>query len=94
MRCLSERPKSDGASWWLYGICRRLTDRIDWNGNNVLAVRVSAEPDPLTPPGKPQDKMDFYYYSGIYRDVRMVITDKVYITDRCRKILLPVEVSL
>ncbi|MEI3118783.1 MAG: sugar-binding domain-containing protein [Parabacteroides johnsonii] len=40
-----------------------------------------AEPDPLTPPGKPQDKMDFYYYSGIYRDVRMVITDKVYITD-------------
>lgn len=25
--------------------------------------------------------MDFYYYSGIYRDVRMVITDKVYITD-------------
>ena len=25
--------------------------------------------------------MDFYYYSGIYRDVRMVITDKIYITD-------------
>ena len=63
------------------GFVADLTDRIDWNGNNVLAVRVSAEPDPLTPPGKPQDKMDFYYYSGIYRDVRMVITDKVYITD-------------
>ena len=63
------------------GFVADLTDRIDWNGNNVLAVRVSAEPDPLTPPGKPQDKMDFYYYSGIYRDVRMVVTDKVYITD-------------
>ena len=63
------------------GFVADLTNRIDWNGNNVLAVRVSAEPDPLTPPGKPQDKMDFYYYSGIYRDVRMVITDKVYITD-------------
>ena len=63
------------------GFVADLTDHVDWNGNNVLAVRVSAEHDPLTPPGKPQDKMDFYYYSGIYRDVRMVITDKIYITD-------------
>lgn len=63
------------------GFVADLTNRIDWDGNNVLAVRVSAEYDPLTPPGKPQDKMDFYYYSGIYRDVKMMITDKVYITD-------------
>ena len=63
------------------GFVADLTDHVDWNGNNVLAVRVSAEHDPLTPPGKPQDKMDFYYYSGIYRDVRMVITDRIYITD-------------
>ncbi|RHO74024.1 DUF4982 domain-containing protein [Parabacteroides sp. AF48-14] len=63
------------------GFVSDLTDRIDWEGNNVLAVRVSAEYDPLTPPGKPQDKMDFYYYSGIYRDVRMEITDKIYVTD-------------
>lgn len=63
------------------GFVADLTDRINWDGNNILAVRVSAEYDPLTPPGKPQDKMDFYYYSGIYRDVSMVITDKVYITD-------------
>ena len=72
------------------GFVADLTDRIDWNGNNVLAVRVSAEPDPLTPPGKPQDKMDFYYYSGIYRDVRMVITDKVYITDPLEEDLVAV----
>lgn len=63
------------------GFVADLTERINWDGNNILAVRVSAEYDPLTPPGKPQDKMDFYYYSGIYRDVSMVITDKVYITD-------------
>ena len=63
------------------GFLADLTDRIDWNGNNVLAVRVSAEDDPLTPPGKPQDKMDFYYYSGIYRDVKMEITDRIYVTD-------------
>lgn len=49
--------------------------------NNLLAVRVSAEHDPLTPPGKPQDRLDFYYYSGIYRDVKLVITDKLHISD-------------
>lgn len=63
------------------GFVADITDRVDWNGNNVLAVRVSAEDDPLTPPGKPQDKMDFYYYSGIYRDVKMEITDRIYVTD-------------
>ena len=57
------------------------SDHINWEGNNVLAVRVSAQYDPLTPPGKPQERMDFYYYSGIYRDVEMVITDKLHITD-------------
>lgn len=58
-----------------------LTDRIRWDETNLLAVRVSAKHDPLTPPGKPQERMDFYYYSGIYRDVRMELTDKIYITD-------------
>lgn len=58
-----------------------LTERIRWGETNLLAVRVSAQHDPLTPPGKPQERMDFYYYSGIYRDVRLEITDKIYITD-------------
>ena len=48
---------------------------------NVVAVRVSAEYDPLTPPGKPQNKMDFYYYSGLYRDVRLAVCDPLHITD-------------
>lgn len=58
-----------------------ITDIVEYNTNNVLSVRVSAEYDPLTPPGKPQDKMDFYYYSGIYRDVKMIVTDKLFISD-------------
>ncbi|KAA6302945.1 MAG: Beta-galactosidase [Candidatus Ordinivivax streblomastigis] len=58
-----------------------LSDKIRWEGNNVLAVRVSAQHDPLTPPGKPQGGMDFYYYSGIYRDVNLTVSDKLYITD-------------
>lgn len=58
-----------------------LTNHINWKGTNVLAVRVSAQPDALTPPGKQQERMDFYYYSGIYRDMWMTITDKIFITD-------------
>lgn len=58
-----------------------ITDYVRPGANNLLAVRVSAEPDPLTPPGKPQGNMDFYYYSGIYRDVRMVLKNDVHITD-------------
>ena len=58
-----------------------LTPYIRWDVQNVIAVRVDGADDPLTPPGKSQGNMDFYYYSGIYRDVRMVLTEKVFITD-------------
>lgn len=63
------------------GFTADITDFVDWQGTNMLALRVSAEYDPLTPPGKPQDRLDFYYYSGIYRDAKMVVTDKLHITD-------------
>ena len=62
------------------GFVADLTGHIRWDADNVLAVKVDAADDPLTPPGKPQARMDFYYYSGIYRDVRMVVTEPVYIT--------------
>ncbi len=63
------------------GFTTDISNYIEWQDNNLLAVRVSAEYDSLTPPGKPQDRLDFYYYSGIYRDVNMVLTDKLHITD-------------
>ncbi len=63
------------------GFTADISDYIRWDGNNMLALRVSAEYDSLTPPGRPQDRLDFYYYSGIYRDVNMIISDKLHITD-------------
>lgn len=63
------------------GFTADISKYIKWQGSNLLAVRVSAEYDSLTPPGKPQDRLDFYYYSGIYRDVNMTISDKLHITD-------------
>lgn len=63
------------------GFVADFTNHIQWDKTNILAVKVSACHDPLTPPGKPQDRMDFYYYSGIYRDVRMVVTEPIFVTD-------------
>lgn len=58
-----------------------ITDAVRWGRNNVLAVRVEGGGDPLTPPGKRQRNLDFYYYGGIYRDVHMVVTEPLHITD-------------
>ena len=63
------------------GFTSDISDYVNWNDDNLLALRVSAAYDSLTPPGKPQDRLDFYYYSGIYRDVKMVVTDKLHISD-------------
>jgi beta-galactosidase len=58
-----------------------ITNKVKFDGDNVLAVRVSNLNDPKTPPGKPQEKLDFNYYGGIYRDVKLIATNKVYISD-------------
>lgn len=64
------------------GFTTDISDKLKTDGSdNLIAVRVSAEYDSLTPPGKPQGRMDFYYFSGIYRDVKMVISDRLHITD-------------
>ena len=61
------------------GFTADISDYIEWDGNNMLALRVSAEYDSLTPPGRPQDRLDFYYYSGIYRDVSKKLITQIHI---------------
>ena len=58
-----------------------LTDGIDWDGDNVLAVWADNSNDPTYPPGKPQDMLDFTYFGGIYRDCWLVTHDRLHITD-------------
>ncbi|MCC8062423.1 MAG: glycoside hydrolase family 2 protein, partial [Rikenellaceae bacterium] len=48
---------------------------------NVVAVVADNSDDPTYPPGKPQAQLDYCYFGGIYRDVWLVTTNKVYITD-------------
>lgn len=58
-----------------------ISDKVRYGTNNVLAVRVSNQDDPLTPPGKAQAKMDFLYYGGIYRSVTLQFSNKIHISD-------------
>ncbi|NEV93822.1 glycoside hydrolase family 2 protein [Psychroflexus sp. YR1-1] len=48
---------------------------------NTLIVKVNNENNPHIPPGKPLEQLDFNYYGGIYRNVNLVETHSVYITD-------------
>ncbi|MER6943149.1 discoidin domain-containing protein [Nonomuraea sp. NPDC000554] len=58
-----------------------VTDKLHWNRDNLLAVRVSNLDDPRTPPGKPRDQLGFLTYGGIYRNVTLQLTGRIYISD-------------
>ena len=58
-----------------------ITDAIDWQGDNVIAVWADNSDDPYYPPGKAQDVLDYTYFGGIYRDCWLVAHDRMHITD-------------
>ena len=58
-----------------------VTDALDWNGNNVIAVWADNSDDPSYPPGKAQDVLDYTYFGGIYRDCWLIAHNNVFITD-------------
>ena len=47
-------------------------------GNEIL-VRLDNR-NPLIPPGKPLETLDFCYYGGLYRDVNLIVKHPVHIT--------------
>jgi beta-galactosidase len=51
------------------------------SGKNVIEVRVNNEDNPQIPPGKPLKDLDFNYYGGIYRNVTLIKTNDIHITD-------------
>ena len=58
-----------------------LTDMVHYGAPNSILVKVNNKANPLVPPGKPVEKLDFIYYSGIYRDVWLHIKDPLHITN-------------
>lgn len=58
-----------------------VTDALDWDGDNVIAVWADNSDDPSYPPGKAQDVLDYTYFGGIYRDCWLIAHNQVFITD-------------
>ena len=48
---------------------------------NTIKVKVNNEDNPEFLPGKPLKDLDFNYYGGIYRNVYLITTEKLYITN-------------
>jgi beta-galactosidase len=60
-----------------------ITNLANYGGENTIILRLDNRASPIVPPGKPVDKLDFIYYSGLYRDVWFHITDPLHITNSC-----------
>lgn len=58
-----------------------VTDLIRYGASNQVAVRADNRDDPLYPPGKPQRFLDFTYFGGMYRDVWLIATHDIHITN-------------
>lgn len=62
-------------------VIANVTEYLNYEEDNVIAVWADNSNDPSYPPGKPQDMLDFTYYGGIYRDCWMIVHNNVFITD-------------
>lgn len=58
-----------------------VTGLLKPGGENEVLVRLDNRDNPLIPPGKPLNTLDFCYFGGLYRDVNLIVKPFVYITD-------------
>lgn len=58
-----------------------VTKELEWDKENVIAVKADNSDDPLYPVGKAQNLLDFTYFGGIYRDCWLVAHNSVFITN-------------
>jgi beta-galactosidase len=58
-----------------------LTTALRLDSENELEVRLDNSDNPEVPPGTPQSRLDFTYFGGLYRNVRLLVLDRLHITD-------------
>jgi beta-galactosidase len=58
-----------------------ITKVLRYGEKNVLTLRLNNADNPEVPPGKPQNKLDFVYFGGLYRSVELIVTNPLHITD-------------
>ena len=59
----------------------KLDGRIRFGKQNCILIELDNMDNPLVPPGRPLADLDFNYFSGIYRNVTLLIKDKIHISD-------------
>ncbi len=57
-----------------------VAEHLKYGESNEVLVRLDNRNNPLIPPGKPLENLDFCYYGGIYRDVNFIVKNKIHIT--------------
>lgn len=57
-----------------------VTGMLHADRDNEILVRLDNRNNPLIPPGKPLETLDFCYYGGLYRDVNLIVKHPVHIT--------------
>ncbi|TLX71692.1 DUF4982 domain-containing protein [Labilibacter sediminis] len=58
-----------------------ITEYINYGTENCIVVKLNNEDNTNVPPGKPLDDLDFNYFSGIYRNVHLLVKNKVHISN-------------
>ncbi len=58
-----------------------ITPFVQNGKENTVWLKVTNTDNPTIPPGKPLKDLDFNYYGGIYRNVYLIQTHQIYITD-------------
>lgn len=58
-----------------------ISKELNYGKPNILIVKTDNADNAEVPPGKPIKELDFCYYSGIYRNVSLVVTNPLHITD-------------
>ena len=58
-----------------------ISNDVVFGEDNVVLVKLNNEDNPLVPPGKPIDDLDFNIFSGIYRNVYLITKNKLRISD-------------
>ena len=59
----------------------KLDGKVKFGKENCILVELDNRDNPVVPPGKPLAKLDFNYYSGLYRNVTIEVKDKLHISD-------------
>ncbi|MCK5845027.1 MAG: DUF4982 domain-containing protein [Victivallales bacterium] len=58
-----------------------ISETASFADDNIIDIKVDNRDDVDVPPGKPLKKLDFCWYGGIYRNVNLIVKERLYITD-------------